>query len=71
MHSKGTTRELQQGLTTCFDRTESERLCAEMLGPPRFTPPVCFPSLEQYRSYMPFCAQPVGNWGVRYNKKGD
>lgn len=48
---KGTTRERQQGLTTCFDRTESGRLCAEMLGPPRFTPPVCFPSPEQHRSF--------------------
>ena len=42
-----------------------------MLGPPRFTTPVCFPSPEQHRSYMPLCAQPAGNWGVRYNKKGD
>lgn len=42
-----------------------------MLGPPRFTPPVCFLSPEWHRSYMPFCAQPAGNWGVRYNKKGD
>lgn len=42
-----------------------------MLGPPRFTPPVCFLSPQQHRSYMPFSAQPAGNWGVRYNKKGD
>lgn len=42
-----------------------------MPGPPRFPPPVCFPSPERHRSYMPFCAQPAGNWGVRYNKKGD
>lgn len=42
-----------------------------MLGPPRFAPPVCFPSPEQHRSYMPLRAQPAGNWGVRYNKKGD
>lgn len=71
VHSEGTTRELQRGLTTCFDRTESQRLCAAMPGPPRFTPPVCFPSPEQHRSYVPFFAQPSGNWGVRYNKKGD
>lgn len=44
---KGTTGEQQQGLTTCFDRTESGGLCAGMLGPPRFTPPVCFPSPER------------------------
>lgn len=43
---------------------------SEMLGPLRFTPPVCFLP-QQHRSYMSFCAQPAGNWGVRYNKKGD
>lgn len=26
---------------------------------------------EQHRSYVPLCAQPAGNWGVRWNKKGD
>lgn len=48
---KGTTREPQQGLTTRFDRTESDGLCAETPGPPRFTPPVCFPSPDQHESF--------------------
>lgn len=67
---RGTTRELQQGLTARFDRTESGKLRSEMRGPPRFAPPVCFPT-RLHTSYMSSCAWPAGNWSVGYNKKGD
>lgn len=71
VHSKGLPANCSKVSQPCFDRTKSGRHCTEMLGPLRFPLPVCFLSPERCRSYMPYCAQPAGNWGVRYNKKGD
>lgn len=63
---KGTTREPQQGLTTRFDRTESDGLCAETPGPAEVYATCLFPISRSARIlYM----LPAGICGVTYNKK--
>lgn len=56
----------EQGLTTRFDRTESDGLCAETPGPAEVYATCLFPISRSARIlYM----LPAGICGVRYNKK--